>query len=90
MYRDGGVIYITSILILTEIYIILFYCPNREWILLRRYFFFKTVSYNETCIGGSRRGVTGVATPLKIQKLKKSDKAKQKKKTEEMKREKEK
>ena len=44
--------------------------------------------YNETCIGGSRRGrgggVTGVATPLKIQKLKKSDKAKQK--TEEMKR----
>ena len=38
------------------------------------------------CVGGG--GVKGVATPLKIQKLKKSDKAKQK--TEEMKREKEK
>ena len=46
--------------------------------------------YNETCIGGSRKGGGGlqVATPLKIQKLNKSDKAKQK--TKEVKREKEK
>ena len=57
MYRDGGERYITSILILTEIYIILFYCQNREWTLLRWYFYFwKIVTYNETCIGGSRKG----------------------------------
>ena len=58
----------------------------------------KIVTYNETCIGGSRRWGEGYGgcNPFENPKVKKSDKAKNKKKnkkknkTEEMKREKEK
>ena len=72
MYRDGGVRYISHEYFNSDRDLynsLLNYCQNREWTLLRWYFYFwKRDKHWRIKKGG--RGNTGAATPLKIQKLK--------------------